>query len=108
MMAARKVKIRHDAETRLKIQVTQLLNRLKKNAMGKIKPELTVSQVRSIEILLRKRLPDISAVATLDPQSEQGKQILGWIGEEPEAEDGDGDDNPVPSAPIISLVPRKD
>ena len=60
-MAARSVKIRHDAETRLKIKTSQLINRLTDHALGKI--ELQHTQVKSIEILLRKTLPDLSQVS---------------------------------------------
>lgn len=57
-MAARIRKIRHDEETRLKIKVSQLINRLTAHASGEV--ELTPTQVRAIEILLRKALPDLS------------------------------------------------
>lgn len=59
-MAARTVKIRHDEETRSKIQASQLINRLTDHALGEVKLEST--QVKAIEILLRKTLPDLSAV----------------------------------------------
>lgn len=59
-MAARTRKIRHDDETRLKIKTSQLINRLKDHALGKV--ELSSTQVRSIEILLKKTLPDLSAI----------------------------------------------
>jgi hypothetical protein len=63
-MAARLRKM-HDEETRQRIRSAQLINRLHDCAFGKI--ELRPSQVRSIEILLRKTLPDLSAVeATID------------------------------------------
>lgn len=58
-MAARK-HLSHDAKTRERIQTSQLINRLQKNAFGEI--ELTPSQLKAIEILLRKSLPDLSAV----------------------------------------------
>lgn len=59
-MAARINKIRHDEETRSKIQASQLINRLREHALGNV--ELSQTQVRAIEILLRKTLPDLSAV----------------------------------------------
>jgi hypothetical protein len=59
-MAARIKKIRHDENTRLKIQAAQLINRLTNHAEGKV--EMTATQVRAIEILLRKILPDLSDV----------------------------------------------
>ena len=58
-MAARK-KIRHDDNTRLKIQAAQLINRLTGHANGEV--ELSSTQVRAIEVLLRKTLPDLSDV----------------------------------------------
>ena len=59
-MAARIRKIRHDGETRAKIQASQLVNRLKDHVLGKI--DLTPSQVRAAEVLLRKCLPDLSSI----------------------------------------------
>lgn len=56
-MAARN-KASHDYKTRQKIKTTQLVNRLTDHALGKI--ELSTSQVRSIEVLLRKTLADLS------------------------------------------------
>jgi hypothetical protein len=61
-LAKRTRKPFHDDATRQKIQTTQLINRLQDNAMGKINPELSSAQVKSIEILLRKALPDLSSV----------------------------------------------
>lgn len=65
-MAKRIRKIRHDEETRLKIKVAQLINRLTAHAAGEV--ELSATQVRSIEILLRKALPDLSNL-TVDGES---------------------------------------
>lgn len=59
-MAARIRKIRHDEDTRLKIKVAQLINRLTAHASGEV--ELSSTQVRAIEVLLRKALPDLSDV----------------------------------------------
>jgi hypothetical protein len=59
-MAARKTKIRHDDETRLKIKTSQLMNRLQDHGLGLV--EMTSTQVRAIEIALRKVLPDLSSV----------------------------------------------
>lgn len=65
-MAARK-HLSHDQKTRERIQTSQLINRLQDNAFGKV--ELTREQIRSIEILLKKSIPDLSAIdvsATVD------------------------------------------
>lgn len=59
-MAARKRKIRHDEETRAKIQAAQLINRLHGHVMGKV--DLTSTQVTSAKALLDKVLPDLKAV----------------------------------------------
>lgn len=59
-MAARTGKIRHDDQTRAKIRTSQLINRLTNHAVGKL--ELSPTQVKAIEILLKKTLPDLSAV----------------------------------------------
>jgi hypothetical protein len=64
LMAARVNKIRHDEETRAKIKTSQLVNRLYAHAVGEVQLEPT--QVKAIEILLRKTMPDLSAIdATL-------------------------------------------
>lgn len=59
-MAARTRKVMHDEFTRDRIKTTQLVNRLEKHALGEITMEPT--QVRAIEVLLRKSLPDLSNV----------------------------------------------
>lgn len=58
-MATRK-KLVHDENTRLKIQTSQLINRLNNHALGEL--ELTQSQIRAIEILLKKSLPDLQSI----------------------------------------------
>ncbi len=58
-MAPRINKIRHDDETRSKIQTSQLINRLTDHALNDLKLEPT--QVRAIEILLKKTLPDLTS-----------------------------------------------
>lgn len=61
-MAAR-LRNTHQDDVRAKIQTSQLVNRLNDHALGKI--ELSASQIKAIEILIRKTLPDLSAV-TMD------------------------------------------
>src|SRR5262245_26058831 len=51
----------HPDDVREKIRASQLVNRLQNHALGLLKPELTISQVRAIEILLRKCVPDLAA-----------------------------------------------
>lgn len=59
-MAARTHKIRHDDETRAKIQTTQLVNRLTGHVLGTV--EMVPSQVTAALGLLKKVLPDLAAV----------------------------------------------
>lgn len=59
-MAARLNKL-HQEDIRQKIQASQLVNRLQNHALGE-GVELSMSQMKAIEILLRKSIPDLSAV----------------------------------------------
>lgn len=58
-MAAR-LNRRHQDMVRDKIQASQLVNRLEDHALGDV--ELSQTQIKAIEILLKKTLPDLSAV----------------------------------------------
>lgn len=51
-----------DTDVREKIQTRQLVNVLQDNSLGKLKAELSASRLKSIEILLRKVIPDLSSV----------------------------------------------
>lgn len=59
-MAAR-IRAHHQDEIRAKIQTSQLINRLQDHALS-IEGELSPSRLKAIEILLRKSLPDLSAI----------------------------------------------
>jgi hypothetical protein len=59
-MAARKT-LSHLQATRDKIQTSMLINRLQDNAMGKIEPELSSGRIRSIEALINRTLPTLTA-----------------------------------------------
>ena len=61
-MAAR-INPKLDAEWREKIQISMLINRLMDHANGQA--DMTSTQIKAAEILLRKTLPDLSAT-TLD------------------------------------------
>lgn len=74
-MATRK-QLFHPDEVRAKIQASQLINRLHDNAFGKV--ELTQSQVRSIEILLKKAIPDLSAVELTGESGGPVKVTVEW------------------------------
>lgn len=58
-MAVRK-KLAHDQKTREKIQTSQLINRLENHVLGKV--ELTSTQVTAALGLIKKTLPDLTAV----------------------------------------------
>ena len=58
-MAAR-LNRRHQEMVRDKIQASKLINELEACALGD--KELSASKLRAIEILLKKTLPDLSAV----------------------------------------------
>ena len=59
-MAAR-LNLRQQDQTRSAIQTTQLVKRLQDYALGEI-AEIESGRLKAIEILLRKTLPDLSAV----------------------------------------------
>jgi hypothetical protein len=51
----------HQEDVRRKIQVSQLLNVLQDHALNEV-GEISPSRMKAIEILLRKSLPDLTAV----------------------------------------------
>lgn len=57
-MAARTHKIRHDDETRAKIQTSQIINRLQSHILGTV--DLKPTQVQAALGLLKKTIPDLS------------------------------------------------
>ncbi len=50
----------HQEDVRKKIQASQLINRLTDHVLNGL--EMSVSQIKAAEVLLRKSLPDLSAV----------------------------------------------
>jgi hypothetical protein len=79
-MAAR-LNLRQQEQTRTAIQTSQLVNRLQDFALGKKSKKdedivIDAARLKAIEILLRKSLPDLSAI-TLggDPDGEPIKVI---------------------------------
>lgn len=66
-MAAR-LNRRHQDMVRDKIQASQLINRLEDHALGSV--ELSQTQIKAIEILLKKTLPDLTSTElTGDPEN---------------------------------------
>lgn len=58
---------RHQDDVRRKIQASQLINRLTDHAFDRV--ELSASQIKAIEILLKKSIPDLASVElTGDPE----------------------------------------
>ena len=96
-MAARK-NVANNQRARERIQTTQLINRLTNHALGKLKLEPT--QVKSIEILLKKTLPDLAQMTI-----EGGDKPIQYaqVSSEPLTADewltkhGPGDHRPAPS-----------
>ena len=54
--------LRQQDQTRAAIQTSQLINRLQDYALGQKDVDLDAGRLKAIEILLRKSLPDLSAV----------------------------------------------
>lgn len=76
-MAGRTVKIRHDDQTRSKIQAAQIINRLHACVMGEI--TLDASQVSAAKILLGKALPDLASVQHSGQDGDAIKHEFKWI-----------------------------
>ncbi len=84
-MAAPELNRAHQQDIRTKIKTTQLINRLQAFALGEKAPnatadddkqiELDAGRLKAIEILLRKSLPDLSAV-THDGTGASGEIIF--------------------------------
>jgi hypothetical protein len=79
-MAARTVKIKIDDKTRDKIRTTQLLNRLNDHVFSDT--AVSQTQMKAIEILLRKSLPDLSAVTLSGDEDKPFKMVVEWQSKE--------------------------
>lgn len=78
-MATRK-NLRQTLKTREKIQTSQLINRLQNHALSEEVNELKPSQLKAIEILLKKSLPDLqSTEVTGDADAPIGFKIITGI-----------------------------
>jgi hypothetical protein len=63
---AARIRAHHQDEVRAKIQTSQLINRLQDHISDKI--ELSSTQIKAIEILLKRTLPELSSIEhTGDP-----------------------------------------
>ena len=70
---ATRIRRQHTEEIREKIKTSQLINRLTEHAFGNV--EMTPSQVRAIEVLLKKTLPDLSSVEVAGDGEDGGISI---------------------------------
>ena len=61
-MAGRPMGKLHQEDVRAKIQCGQLVKRLQDHALSKDDSELSASRLKAIEILLRKKVPDLAAI----------------------------------------------
>jgi hypothetical protein len=75
-----RLNLRHQQMVRDKIQASVLIQRLEAHAMGEV--DMTPTQVRSAEVLLKKIVPDLSAVQV----------------------DGDGEGGPIKHALEVRFV----
>ena len=69
-------------EWRTRIEVGKLITRLQRNANDELDKEMTAGQLKSAELLLRKALPDLSAVAVTGAQDGPVQITVRW--KEPE------------------------
>ena len=63
-------------KVRERIQVSMLLKRLTEHVLGRV--EMSATQLKATEILLRKALPDLASVALTDPTG-TGPAAVRWI-----------------------------
>ena len=87
-MAAR-LRPHHQDEVRTRIQTSQLINRLTSYALGTAEgeekvAELTTGQLKAIEILLKKSLPDLSAIDWSASDGSVGEAIRGALAWKPQ------------------------
>jgi len=75
-MAARTVKIRHDEETRAKIQTSQLINRLEDHVLNNL--DLKPTQVNAALGLLKKTLPDLANVELSGNDDKPFQMVITW------------------------------
>ena len=73
-MAGRPMNKLHQADVRLKIQASQLINVLQDHAFGQTE-ELSQSRMKAIEILLKKSLPDLSSITLENGTDDDGNKI---------------------------------
>lgn len=75
---------RHQDDVRAKIQASQLINVLQNHALGASDSELTQSRLKAIEILLRKSVPDLSAIQLSGDEDAPVRIVATWQSEKSE------------------------
>lgn len=91
---------------RSKIQASQLINRLTDHALGEV--ELTQTQIRAIEILLNKSVPNLAAIAVqhIEGADESLNQItVKLVGES--LRDSERLPEPLSAEPLQSVLGRQ-
>lgn len=78
-MAAR-LRKNHQEDVRAKIQASQLINVLQKHALTG-EGEISVTRMKAIEILLRKSVPDVSAVEMTGQDGGPVELVFRWASE---------------------------
>ena len=97
---------RHSDMVRSKIQASQLINRLTDHALGEV--ELTQTQIRAIEILLNKSVPNLAAIAVqhIEGADESLNQItVKLVGES--LRDSERLPEPLSAEPLQSVLGRQ-
>ena len=78
-MAARKMKIKHQDDVRQKIQVSALITRVHKYAVGELSDEdISPNRLNAIKLLLGKALPDLSSVQLSGDSNNPVAMTITW------------------------------
>lgn len=80
-MAARTRRVKLDENWREKIRISMLLTRLEKHALGDV--EMSPTQIKATEILLRKSLPDLSTTEHTGPGGGALQSVVNVIFDRP-------------------------
>ena len=75
MARGRPMGVRHQEDVRKKIQASQLINRLTNHVTGDV--DMSPTQVRAAEILLKKCMPDLSQISGTGEDGEH-EHLIRW------------------------------
>lgn len=89
-MAGRPIGRLHQDDVRRKIQASQLINVLQDHALSG-EGDISMTRMKAIEILLRKSLPDLSAIQLDDGGKEEGTSVADIVRSFHERRSGDPD-----------------